>query len=66
MAKSKDNWTGRAKKMVCATCRFYVPKDGKGKKKVGRCRGRMPTMGGWPVQFPTDWCGKHKIDEDKI
>lgn len=30
---------------------------------IGRCRRRAPTMNGFPVMFPTDWCGDHKLDE---
>lgn len=33
---------------------------------VGRCRRHAPTLGGWPVVFSTDWCGDHKIDENRI
>ena len=32
---------------------------------LGRCRRRAPTMGGFPVVFHYDWCGDHKIDEEK-
>ena len=34
--------------------------------KVGRCRRHAPTMNGYPVVYITDWCGDHKIDEEKI
>ena len=33
---------------------------------LGRCRRHAPTMSGWPVVFVNDWCGDHKIDEEKI
>ena len=33
---------------------------------LGRCRRRSPTMSGYPVVFETDWCGDHKLDENKI
>jgi hypothetical protein len=33
---------------------------------LGRCRRHAPTMGGWPVVFVNDWCGDHKLDEEKI
>lgn len=33
---------------------------------LGRCRRHAPTMSGWPVMFVNDWCGDHKIDEEKI
>lgn len=38
-----------------------LPADG-----LGRCRKRAPTMDGYPVVFPTDWCGDHKLDETKL
>jgi hypothetical protein len=33
---------------------------------LGRCRRRAPTISGFPAVFGTDWCGDHKIDENKI
>jgi hypothetical protein len=33
---------------------------------IGRCRKCAPTMSGWPVMYKTDWCGEHKLDENKI
>jgi hypothetical protein len=33
---------------------------------LGRCRRHAPTMSGWPVMFVNDWCGDHKLDENKI
>jgi hypothetical protein len=33
---------------------------------LGRCRRRAPTMSGYPAVFETDWCGDHKLDENKI
>ncbi len=33
---------------------------------LGRCRRHAPTMKGWPAIFSVDWCGDHKIDENKI
>ena len=34
--------------------------------KLGRCRRHAPTMSGYPVVFQYDWCGDHKLDENKI
>lgn len=34
-------------------------------KHLGRCRKHAPTLDGWPVMFGTDWCGDHKLDENK-
>lgn len=58
-----DNWIHRSENMLCKTCIYYTPKAN---KIVGRCRRNAPTMKGWPVLFPTDWCGEHKLDETKI
>ena len=33
---------------------------------LGRCRRHAPTMGGFPAVFEQDWCGDHKLDENKI
>jgi hypothetical protein len=41
--------------------------DAKRKTKViGRCRRHAPTMNGYPVVFDNDWCGDHKLDENKV
>ncbi len=69
---SGDNWKHRSKGMLCATCMYFVKKviveEGHPEtdKVIGRCRRRSPTMNGWPVMFSTDWCGDHKLDEEKI
>ena len=64
MTKSKDNWKDRKTSMVCGICIFFVPKEPC--KKFGRCRRHAPTMNGFPAMYDTDWCGDHKIDENKI
>lgn len=33
---------------------------------IGRCRRHAPTMNGFPAVFEGDWCGDHKLDENKI
>jgi len=58
----RDPWQSRAKGMLCRTCISYVEKKG----IVGRCRRHAPSMNGYPVVFNHDWCGDHKLDEDKI
>jgi hypothetical protein len=41
---------------------FYVEKGDSGIDQMkGRCRKHAPTLQGWPVVFPTDWCGDHKL-----
>jgi hypothetical protein len=65
----EDNWKHRSSNMVCETCMFYVPKvnilDSQ-ELSLGRCRRHAPTMGGFPVVYYNDWCGDHKVDEEKI
>lgn len=34
--------------------------------QIGRCRRRAPTMAGFPVVFRTDYCGEHKLDENRV
>jgi hypothetical protein len=70
--KGKDPWVHRSSGMRCATCVWFVPKLSAetaqtiNPKIVGRCRRHAPTMGGYPVVFMTDWCGDHRIDENKV
>lgn len=68
-ALGDDPWKHRSEGMRCATCMFYVAKEpGQApaeSKPLGRCRRHAPTMSGYPVVFPTDWCGDHKLDEAK-
>jgi hypothetical protein len=46
---------------------WFVPKiNDKGDTGLGRCRHRSPTIKGYPAVFPTDWCGDHKLDENKM
>ena len=52
-----DNWINRSEEMICETCMHYVSKS----DQKGRCRRHAPSMHGWPVMFPTDWCGDHKL-----
>ena len=61
--KTEDNWKHRSAGMTCSSCMWFVSKD---PPVVGRCRKHAPTMSGWPVMFPTDFCGDHKLDEEKI
>ncbi len=61
MPMNEDNWEHRSEGMQCQTCMWFAPK-----KEIGRCRRRCPTMNGYPVVMPTDWCGDHKLDETKI
>ncbi len=71
-----DNWKHRAANMRCCTCMSFVLKAAccrdsedtapETERAIGRCRHNAPTMKGWPVMFSDDWCGEHKLDENKI
>jgi len=64
-----DPWKHRATGMSCTTCMWFVAKVPTAvleDAKIGRCRRHAPTMNGYPVVYLTDWCGDHKLDENKI
>ena len=64
----KDNWKHRSEKMKCFTCMWFVEKISNTtniRAAIGRCRKHCPTMNGFPVMFSSDWCGDHKLDENK-
>ncbi len=65
----KDPWKHRSANMSCSTCMWFVLKETDEKKGglVGRCRRHAPSQAaiGWPVVYTTDWCGDHKLDENK-
>ena len=68
---SNDPWRHRSENMCCTTCMWYVEKartnpTPETQPLTGRCRRRCPTMNGYPVVFSNDWCGDHKLDENKI
>jgi len=60
---NQDNWKHRASKLKLKEA---IPEDKPVAGSLGRCRRNAPTMKGWPAVFSTDWCGDHKIDEEKI
>lgn len=67
----EDPWVHRSANMRCRTCMYFVRKARHGDGpltavELGRCRRHAPTLGGWPVVFETDWCGDHKLDEEKL
>ncbi len=74
MSEERDPWKHRSAGMQCATCMWYVPKvnhalhthTDPSSPPIGRCRRHAPTMNGYPVVFPADWCGDHKLDETKV
>lgn len=64
-----DAWRHRAANMRCATCMWFVNKQKDNAllgSTLGRCRKHAPTMNGYPAVFLADWCGDHKLDENKI
>lgn len=65
MEENRDPWAHRSKGMRCQTCMWFVLKISPTPNAVGRCRRHAPTMNGYPVVFDTDWCGDHKLDENK-
>ena len=66
----RDPWAHRSELMRCKTCMWFVFKDPTAdlprKDNVGRCRRHSPTTNGYPAVFPGDWCGDHKVDENKV
>lgn len=66
--ESPDPWAHRYEQMRCKTCMWFAPKAvlRPGEIHVGRCRRHAPTMTGYPVVFVNDWCGDHKLDENKV
>ena len=65
-----DPWKHRSLGMRCKTCMYFVPKASAvvltDRGQLGRCRRHSPTMSGFPAVFSSDWCGDHKLDEDKL
>jgi len=70
----EDPWERRSDGMKCKTCMWFVPKvpdpgrmetHGPG-YDLGRCRRHAPTLNGYPAVFVNDWCGDHKLDENKL
>ena len=63
-----DPWMHRSAGMRCNTCMWFVEKKavrlGRS-RRIGRCRKHAPSMNGYPVVFANDWCGDHKLDEEK-
>jgi hypothetical protein len=57
--------------MSCDNCMWFTGKVHDGMKsgdffKIGRCRRHAPSMNGYPVVFPRDWCGDHKLNENSL
>lgn len=68
-SETVDPWQNRKLKMKCYSCVYYVAKkvpDEVNGIELGRCRRNAPTMKGYPVVYPYDWCGDHRMDENKL
>lgn len=62
-----DPWKHRSSGMKCDTCMWFVGKPpDHGVGTLGRCRRHAPTMNGYPAVTTTDWCGDHKLCENKV
>jgi hypothetical protein len=75
MTQPTDPWIYRSQGMKCKTCIWFVPKvtitpgtidTPDPVYNLGRCRRHAPTMSGYPVVFVNDWCGDHRLDENKL
>ena len=70
-SKPSDPWIHRSEGMRCKTCIWFVEKVQNVPVKpettvVGRCRRHAPTISGYPVVYKSDWCGDHRLDENKV
>jgi hypothetical protein len=74
-----DPWIHRSDNMRCKTCIWFVPKTPSAERlseqgysseakvyDLGRCRRHAPSMGGYPIVMVNDWCGDHRLDENKF
>lgn len=75
-----DPWQHRSDNMKCKTCMWFAPKMASNERRrelvggespvkyydMGRCRRHAPAINGYPVVFVNDWCGDHKLDENKF
>lgn len=63
----QDPWKHRSEGLKCKSCMWFAMKASMATlSSVGRCRRHAPTMNGYPVVFVNDWCGDHKLDENKV
>ena len=72
---SNDPWKHRSFGLRCKTCMWFVPKsvfktteDGvsvESDSALGRCRRHAPNANGFIPVFESDWCGDHRLDENK-
>lgn len=75
LAAKNDPWKNRSAGMTCSTCMWFAEKipnpdqptsaEIRVEESFGRCRRHAPSMQGYPAVFGNDWCGDHKLDENK-
>ncbi len=67
---TEDPWKHRSTGMKCQTCMWFAEKAREvttvPEVRLGRCRRHAPSMNGYPVVYISDWCGDHKLDENKL
>ena len=67
---AEDNWVHRSEVMKCDSCMWWVEKKLQAgvlrDNRLGRCRRHAPTMNGFVSTFSRDWCGDHRLDENKV
>lgn len=68
MILTMDPWQHRSQNMTCLKCMWFALKESKENtvQDLGRCRRHAPSMNGYPVVYVNDWCGDHKLDENKV
>ena len=74
--QNQDNWVHRSTSMFCRSCMWWVEKkasshtlldEATGERQIiGRCRRHAPSMQGFVPTFSTDWCGDHRLDENRM
>ena len=54
-------------RLKCFNCIFFEGKeDATGFIQVGRCIRNAPTIRGFPIMLPNQYCGEHRLDENKF
>jgi hypothetical protein len=64
---TSDPWAHRSDGMRCKTCMWFVPKEANDRiTDLGRCRRHAPSATGFVPVFVNDWCGDHRLDENRV
>ncbi len=66
-----DPRANRRSGLKCSTCMWFSIKvqsspSAPASPVFGRCQRHAPTISGYPAVFGGDWCGDHKLDENKL